>query len=413
MYTSLFILITAIVIIDFFVERTLDWLNAASARSLPPEELADVYDSNKYARAQQYKKVTGRFGLLTSTISFAAIMLMLFLGGFAWVDQLARSLVDHPILVTLVFFGILMLASSIINLPFTIYGTFVIEEKFGFNRTTPKTFVLDKFKGLLLGGVIGGGLLALVTWLYFSTGQWFWILAWSAISVFSVFMAMFYSNLIVPLFNKQTPLPAGELRDAIENYCAKNKFSLTNIYVIDGSKRSSKANAYFTGLGHKKRIVLYDTLIQQLSTEEIVAVLAHETGHYKKKHTLTGMALSVLETGLTLYILDLLVMDPRLSVALGAQQAAFHLGLVTFGILYSPISLMLGLGGNMLSRKNEFAADRFAAETSAPEHLISGLKKMASEHLSNLTPHPLYVFVHYSHPPLLARVKHLSKWVKK
>lgn len=410
MYSSLFIIITGIVIIDFFIERTLDWLNATSARSLPPEELADVYDSEKYARAQRYKKVTGRFSLLTSAISFVAIMLMLFLGGFAWADQLARTIVVHPIAITLIFFAILMLASSVVNLPFSIYGTFVIEQKFGFNRTTPKTFVLDKLKGLLLGGIIGGGLLALVTWLYFSTGQWFWILAWSAISAFSIFMAMFYSNLIVPLFNKQTPLPAGELRDAIESYCARNKFALTNIFVIDGSKRSSKANAYFTGLGHKKRIVLYDTLIQQLSTDEIVAVLAHETGHYKKKHTLSGMVLSILETGLTLYILDLLVMDARLSLALGAQEAAFHLGLVTFGILYSPISLLLGLGGNMLSRKNEFEADRFAAETSGAEHLISGLKKMASEHLSNLTPHPWYVFFHYSHPPLLARVRHLSKW---
>lgn len=410
MYFSLFFIIVLIIVADFVVERVLDWLNASSARSALPNELSDVYDAEKYARAQEYKKVTGRFGLITSSFSFVLILIMLFAGGFAFIDTYVSDLSSHRIFTMLLFFGILSVASLVLNLPFTIYGTFVIEEKFGFNKTTPRTFLFDKLKGLLLGGVIGGGLLALIGWLYFHAGEWFWLLAWGALALFSVFMAMFYSNLIVPLFNKQTPLQPGLLREAIEEYSRNNGFRLSNIYVIDGSKRSSKANAYFTGLGSKKRIVLYDTLIEKLSTEEIVAVLAHETGHYRKRHTLQAMVLSIVETGITLFILDQLVMHPQLSAALGAEKAAFHLGLVTFGILYSPISLVLGLAGNILSRHNEYQADEFAARTSQPAALISGLKKLASDHLSNLTPHPWYVFFHYSHPPLLARVRFLSKF---
>jgi STE24 endopeptidase len=285
----------------------------------------------------------------------------------------------------------------------------VIEERFGFNKTTPKIFILDKLKGWLLVLILGGGLIALVVWIYTISGPWFWMLAWGAIGFFTIFMTMFYSNLIVPLFNKQTPLEEGSLRKAIESFAQKVNFKLKNIFVMDGSKRSTKANAYFTGLGAKKRIVLFDTLIKDHTDEELVSVLAHEVGHYKKKHTLSGTVLSLLQMGLMLYILSLFIGKPVLSQALGASEGSFHMGILAFMLLYSPLSMILGLIMNAVSRRNEFTADRYAGEHYDPEPLKEALKKLSVNHLSNLTPHPAYVFFHYSHPPLLERLKALDK----
>lgn len=408
---SIFYIIIAIITIDFMVERLLEYLNSTRLSPKLPQALEGIYDAEKYQKSQQYEKETTRFGLVADSFNFVLIMLMLFLGGFVFIDQLARHITEHYILISLVFFGILMLASDIISLPFSIYSTFVIEQKYGFNTTTRKTFILDKLKGWLLGIVIGGGILALIIWLFYATGQWFWLLAWGAVGAFSVFMTFFYSSLIVPLFNKQTPLEEGELRSAIENFCKEAGFELKNIYVIDGSKRSTKANAYFTGFGSKKRVVLYDTLIDDMSTEEIVAVLAHEIGHYKKKHIVTGMVLSLLQTGLMFYILSVFIANPLLTQAMGYPEAevVFHLALIAFGILYSPLSTLLGLGSNVLSRKHEYQADAFARYYEKGEALASALKKLSVKNLSNLTPHPAYVFVYYSHPPLLKRLKTLKQ----
>ena len=408
-YTIVFVIIVVIVAVDFALERYLDYLNSRKWSTDLPDELRDVYDAEQYRKQQEYKRVNDRFSLLTSTFSFILILLMLFLGGFRVVDGWAREITQHYILLVLVFFGILAIASDIINTPFSLYDIFIIEEKFGFNRTTPKTYILDKVKGWLLGALIGGGLLALVVWFYMLTASLFWLYAWVLASLFSIFMAMFYSSLIVPLFNKQTPLEEGELRDSISKFSEKAGFKLDNIYVIDGSKRSTKANAYFTGLGPKKRIVLYDTLMKELSTREIVAVLAHEIGHYKKKHILTGIVAGIIQTGITLFILSLLVANPALSAALGGTEPSFHLGLIAFGILYSPISLLTGLLMNHISRRNEYSADHFVKENYDAEVLINALKKLSSKNLSNLTPHPVYVFFHYSHPTLLQRIKALKK----
>jgi STE24 endopeptidase len=333
---------------------------------------------------------------------------MFLLAGFAWVNGLALSVSSNPILSALVFFGMLMLASDLINTPFSVYDTFVIEEKFGFNKTTPKTFVLDKLKGYLLGAIIGGGLLALIIYIYQLTTSSFWIYAWLVVSGFSIFMVLFYSNLIVPLFNKQTPLPDGELKSAIENFSDKVGFKLDNIYVIDGSKRSTKANAYFTGFGSKKRVVLYDTLINDLTTNELVAVLAHEIGHYKKHHVLWSLLLGILQTGIVLFIFSLFVGSSELSAALGVNTPSFHIGLIGFGILYSPISMVTGLAMNIFSRKNEYQADAFAAKYFDASELRSALKKLSVKNLSNLRPHPAYVFFHYSHPTLLQRLNALK-----
>ena len=405
-----FIVIISIIIFDYLFEQVLEYLNSRAKTDVLPKELVGVYDDEKFKKQQDYEKTTGKFSLITSSFSFVVIMLMLFLYGFSYVDYLAQFITDNNILQALIFFGVIMSISGAINTPFELYSTFVIEEKFGFNKTTPETYILDKLKGILLGIVIGGGLLSLIIWFYNISGEMFWLYAWGIISVFMIFMAMFYSNLIVPLFNKQTPLEDGELKLAIEKFSEKADFKLKNIYKIDGSKRSTKANAYFTGLGKTKRIVLYDTLIKDLSTEEIVAVLAHEIGHYKKKHTLLGIVLSLIQTGLTFYIFSLFVNNVDLAKALGVNEASFHISLIAFGILYSPISLVVGLAMNILSRKNEYQADNYAKENYGAEHLISALKKLSVNNLSNLTPHPVYVFFHYSHPTLLQRIKSLNKY---
>ncbi len=403
----IFYIIVAILLFDYFLERLLDYLNSLLWSNKLPEELEGIYDADKYKKSQEYTRTNTRFSIYADTLSFLAMMLMLFLGGFAFLDREVWSVTEHPILMSLLFFGVLALASDLLSLPFSIYATFVIEEKFGFNKTTVKTYISDKLKGLLLGAIIGGGLLSLVVWIYMVSGAYFWLITWGLISGFMIFMSMFYSNLIVPLFNKQKPLEEGELRDAIEAFSKKISFKLNNIYVIDGSKRSSKANAYFTGLGAKKRIVLYDTLIKDHTIEELVSVLAHEVGHYKKKHSLSGMILSILQTGLMLFILSRFIGNPVLSEALGASQASFHMGLIAFGLLYSPLSLLLGLVMNTISRKNEFAADRFSGENYDPVALSDALKKLSVNNLSNLRPHPVYVFFYYSHPPLLKRLQAL------
>jgi STE24 endopeptidase len=336
------------------------------------------------------------------------ILAMFVFKGFAFVDNIARNYTSQPILLALIFFGIIMLASDLIHTPFSVYDVFVIEEKFGFNKTTVKTFILDKLKGWLLGAIIGGGILSLVIWFYHLTTNYFWLIAWIFVSLFSIFMTMFYSSLIVPLFNKQTPLEEGELRNKIMTFSEKVGFKLKNIYVIDGSKRSTKANAYFSGLGAKKRIVLYDTLIADMKPDEILAVLAHEIGHYRKKHTLTGTILSIIQSGILLYIFSLFVGNPLLSEALGVTETSFHIALLTFGFLYSPISTILGLLFNVISRKHEYQADRFAGEEFNSGSLIGALKRLSGKNLSNLTPHPVYVWINYSHPTLLQRIRALK-----
>jgi len=408
MSQTLFHIIVGLVIADFIFERMLEYLNSTQWSDQLPKEVKGIYDEEKYRQQQAYEKVNFRFSAVSSTFSFILLLLMFLFSGFAWVNDLALSVSANAILSALVFFGILMFASDLLTTPFSVYDTFVIEEKFGFNKTTVKTFILDKVKGWLLGAIIGGGLLALIIYIYQLTTANFWIYAWVVISVFSIFMVLFYSNLIVPLFNKQTPLPEGELKTAIKKFASKVGFKLDNIYVIDGSKRSTKANAYFTGLGAKKRIVLYDTLINDLTTNELVAVLAHEIGHYKKHHVLWSLLLGILQTGIVLFIFSLFVGSPELSAALGVAEPSFHIGLIAFGVLYSPISMITGLAMNIFSRKNEYQADAFAANFFDKKEMASALKKLSVKNLSNLRPHPAYVFFHYSHPTLLQRLKALK-----
>lgn len=405
----IFTIMVIIIVADMLMERVLALLNERSLKKPIPEELEGLYDADAYAKMMAYNREKSRFGLLSSLFSFVLIMFMLFFDGFAWLDFEVRAMSESPIAQALLFFAALAVASDILGLPFSLYSTFVIEEKYGFNRTTVKTFILDKLKGYLLGGLIGGGLTALIVWVYGNTGEYFWLLAWGLISVFTLFMTAFYASVILPLFNKLTKLEEGELRDALTALCGKVGFKLNDLYVMDGSKRSNKANAFFSGLGPRKRIVLYDTLIEKHSTDELVGVLAHEIGHYKLKHTTLGAVLSIAQMGIMFYVLSLLIDSPVLSAALGAEQPSFHIGIVAFGLLYSPLSTVLGLLMNKLSRVNEYAADAYAKKHFRPQPLITALKKMSVDHLSNLTPHPLYVVFHHSHPTLLQRIRSLAK----
>ncbi|MBT8311623.1 MAG: M48 family metallopeptidase [Flavobacteriaceae bacterium] len=403
----LFYIIIGILLLQFAVETILDVLNAGKFKDPIPEELEDIFDENEYRKSQDYKRVNFKFGLISGVFSLLFTLGFLIFGGFDWVDSLARTVTEHPIGVALLFFGIIFLGSDLVSTPFTYYQTFVIEEKFGFNKTTRKLFLTDKLKGWLMSIILGGGMLSVVILFFMWAGADFWIYAWILIAVFSLFINLFYSRLIVPLFNKQTPLPEGSLRDKIETYARKVGFELKSIFVIDGSKRSTKANAYFSGFGREKRVTLYDTLIQDLEEDEIVAVLAHEVGHYKRHHILYNLTSSILLTGLTLFILSLFINNPQVSGAIGVQIPSFHAALIGFGLLYSPISEITGLLMNALSRKFEFQADNYARETFAPLPLINSLKKLSKKSLSNLTPHTAYVFVHYSHPPLKDRIQNL------
>jgi len=363
-----FYILIGIIITKFLFDTFINALNSRHFNDTIPKELEGIYNENEYLKSQKYKKSNHQFSLITSLFSIIITILFFVFDGFAFVDNLAKYFSNNTILITLIFFGIILFSSDILTLPFSFYKTFVIEEKFGFNKTSKKTFVLDKIKGWLMMAIVGGGILALITWFYQITTVNFWLYTWILISFFTIFLNLFYSKLIVPLFNKQTPLEEGELKISIENFAKKIGFQLNNVFVIDGSKRSSKANAYFSGFGSQKRITLFDTLINDLETDEIVAVLAHEVGHYKRKHIIYNLLLSILLTGFTLYILSLLVGNITLSQALGLETASFHIGLIAFTILYSPISEITSLFMNVLSRKFEYQADNYAKENFGANH---------------------------------------------
>jgi len=405
----LFYVIVAILVLNYLAEQYLEYLNARYRSASLPEEVKGIYLEDEYKRSQRYKADNRKLSFISSTFNLILILGFLLLEGFALVDGWAREITSHRLLVPPVFFGLLLLGLDLINTPFALYDTFVIEERYGFNKTTIKTFILDKIKGYILSALMGGGLLILVVWFYHLTASAFWIYAWGLVTLFTLFLTMFYTHWIVPLFNKLEPLEEGDLKSKIVQLCRKVGFSLRDVFVMDGSKRSTKANAFFSGLGKKKRIVLFDTLINELGQQEVLSVLAHEIGHYRKRHTLINLLISIAHTGLILYVLSLLVNNPVLSKALGVNEPSFHIALVAFALLYSPISMVLGIGMNALSRKNEYQADGFAARQGLSDALVEALKKLSVKNLSNLTPHPAYVRVHYSHPPLLERVQNLRQ----
>lgn len=400
------IIILVTIAVDFILDLVSNYLNLKSLSKELPDEFEGVYDEETYAKSQEYTKTQTRFGFITGGFDLVVLLGFWFSGGFNWLDEIVRAWGFGELVTGLLYIAVLMVAKSVISLPFSIYSTFVIEERFGFNKTTPKTFVSDLVKGLGLGLLIGMPLLAGILAFFMYTGDLAWLYAWIAISLFSLVMQYVAPTWIMPLFNKFTPLEEGELRTAIEDYTDKVDFPLQGLFVIDGSKRSSKSNAFFTGFGKNKRIALYDTLIENHTNDELVAVLAHEIGHYKKKHIIKGMITSVVQTGAMLFVLSIFLQAEGLFDAFYMDKMSVYAGLIFFGMLYAPIDMILSVFMQISSRKHEYEADEFAATTTGkPEDMIATLKKLSKDNLSNLTPHPFYVFLNYSHPPALQRIK--------
>ncbi len=412
-----FFIIVSLVIFNYLFSNILDYVNHRNWKDEIPNELKDFYNEEKYKIAKNYAISKNKIGLFSSSVSFLFIISLLIFNGYGFIDQLVSSDILKSFLPfdinssfaqSGLFFLILFILNSIISIPFSYYNTFIIEEKFGFNKTTNSTFFLDILKSSLLSIFIGGALLFLALYLYDNLNDGFWLWLWIGLSFLMIFINMFYADLIVPIFNKLKPLDDGELRQKIEKYSKEVGYLLKNIYVIDGSKRSTKANAFFSGLGPRKTIALYDTLIEKHTEDELVAVLAHEVGHFKKKHIFSGLIMSIIQIGVMTFFFELCLKLPEISLALGGSEASFHLGLIGFSIVFSPISMLSGILMNYISRKNEFEADAYAKETFNGEDLSLALKKLSVDSLSNIYPHPLYVFFHYSHPPLIERLRALN-----
>jgi STE24 endopeptidase len=407
---SYLLVILLILIIRYLLDLISDWLNVRNVSTELPAEFKGYYDAEKYSQSQNYLRENTRFGIFVDTLQTIITIVFVLVGGFNFVDRIARSLGQGPILTGLVFAGILIFASKILNLPFSIYNTFVIEEKYGFNKTTPKTYFLDIIKSLTLTALIGGIVFAAVLWFFEKTGNLAWIYCWMAITLFQIFLMFIAPLVIMPIFNKFVPLEESELRTAIENYAKAQDFKMKGIYMMDGSKRSSKSNAFFTGFGRSRRIVLFDTLIERHPVKELVSILAHEMGHYKKKHIIRAIARSVIVMGLTLFLLSLFIKNEQLFAAFKMEHLSVYASLFFFGFLYTPIAMLIGLAENIISRKNEYEADAFAVETYGnADAMITGLKKLSVDNLSNLTPHPFKVFISYSHPPVLERIKAIRR----
>lgn len=400
------IIVLATLAVSYALELIATILNLGTLHQPLPEEFAGVYDDAAYRKSQEYTAVRAKFGLVTSTFDLAVLLAFWFAGGFGYLDGIVRGWGLGPIAAGLAYVGILAAAKAVIGLPFSLYSTFVIEERFGFNKTTAATFIKDLGKGIALAVLLGGLLLAGVMMLFGRLGANAWFYCWIGVTALTMVLQFIAPTVIMPLFNKFTPLADGELKSMILAYAEKVRFPLGGIFVMDGSKRSSKANAFFTGFGKTKRIALFDTLIARQTSSELLAVCAHEVGHYKKHHIVTSLLVSIAHTGVMLYLFSLVLSENGLYAAFGVAQPSIYAGLIFFGMLFSPVELLLSMAMNVLSRKHEYEADRFSVETSGlPAEMISALKKLSLDNLSHLTPHPFYVWLNHSHPTVLARIK--------
>jgi len=403
--------IVAFILIDFVMGSVLEYLNEKSKNVPMSSVAAEIFSADDYAKSLEYGTAKYEVERLTSTLNTVVILSAIILGWFAWLDEAIRERIGNDLLVTVAFFGILILAVMLANLPVSYYSTFVIEEKFGFNKTTKKLFVVDSIKQIILSIALGLPVIYLIAWIYQSLESQFWLVGWLAVSAISLFMFIFGTRIFLPMFNKLKPLPEGELRSEVEAYCKSQGFPLSKLWEMDASKRSTKLNAFFSGMGKVKIIGLYDTLIEKLTTKETVAVLAHEVGHYKRKHVYTMFAFSNVQTLVIFVLLGSLLGNPNLSKALGSDTPSFHISMIAFFMLFTPVSTLLGLINNSFSRYNEYQADQYSIDTypGGREYMHSALKKLSVESLKNLNPHPWYVAVHYTHPPILDRLANLKK----
>jgi STE24 endopeptidase len=403
--------IVAFILIDFLVGSVLEYLNEKS-KNVPMSPVAtEIFSADEYAKSLEYGTAKYKVERLTSTLNTVVMLSAIILGWFAWLDQVIRERISNDLLVTVAFFGVLILGVMIANLPVSYYSTFVIEEKFGFNKTTKKLFVVDSIKQIVLSIALGLPVIYLIAWIYQSLESKFWLVGWLLVTSISLFMFIFGTRIFLPIFNKLKPLREGELRSEVEAYCQSQGFPLSKLWEMDASKRSTKLNAFFSGMGKVKIIGLYDTLIEKLTTKETVAVLAHEVGHYKRKHVYTMFAFSNVQTLVIFVLLGSLLGNPNLSKALGSDEPSFHISMIAFFLLFTPVSTVLGLINNSFSRYNEYQADQYSIDTypGARDHMYSAFKKLSVESLSNLNPHPWYVAVHYTHPPILDRLANLKK----
>jgi STE24 endopeptidase len=401
------------VLADFVVARAVSGLNLRASRRGVPQELAGVYDDAEYRRSQAYTRARARLSMVSAPVGLAVLLGFWLLGGFPWLDRVAREVASswgwlagwRPVSTGLIFLGALGLGSSLLSLPFSAWGTFVLEERFGFNRTTLRTFLLDLVKGLALSVVLGAPLVAVVLWLFQAAGELAWLGCWAAVSLYTLLVQWLGPRFILPLFHEYRPLPEGELRDAVTRLVESQGFDLAGLFVIDASRRSTKANAFFTGFGRTKRLALFDTLVEKLTVPEVVAVVAHEIGHFRRRHVLKGTVLTVLHSGVLFFLLSAFLDQPGLYRAFAVEHQPIYAGLVFFAFLYTPIGRVLSVALNALSRRHEYQADRFAAQaTGRPEDLATAVTKLAADHLTNLTPHPLKVKLDHSHPPLRDRL---------
>lgn len=406
-------IIIGMILFEYTLSLLVDILNVKSLNPSLPDEFKDVYDQDKYKKSQNYTKSNTKFSFLTSSFSLLISLYFIFGGLYNSIDLYVRSLGFNEIVTGLLFFALLFVINDLLNIPFSLYKTFVIEEKYGFNKTTLKTFYSDKFKGYLLMIGIGAPVLSTIIYFFSNYSQYGWFYVWLFIIAFSIILQPVFTIFIAPMFNKFTPLQEGPLLNKIKDYLNKVNFPVQKLEVVDGSKRSSHSNAYFSGIGKYKRIALFDTLIDQMDENEILAIIAHEVGHYKLKHIYSGIILSSIQSGIMLFILSLFINNEQLFSVFYMDNLSVYASLVFFTMLYSPISMIVGVFFSIISRKNEFSADAYSAETAKlPESLITGLKKLSKENLSNLTPHWLNVFLNYSHPPVLDRIKALNAYIK-
>ena len=403
------VVVLGLLVFEWLFSMIVEMLNIQHFSLTIPKEFEGVFDVEKYAKSQSYLRTNTTFKEIKALIMLVVTILFVLLGGFRWMDGIAKTVSDFMILQGLAFAGILFLLSLLVDIPFGIYDTFVIEERFGFNKTTVKTFILDFFKSLLLTALIGAPIFALILW-FFGSFSLAWLWVWIALSIIQIFLMYIAPVVIMPLFNKFTPLEDGELKTAIETYAKAQNYGIKGIFTMDGSKRSTKSNAYFTGFGNTKRIAMFDTLIAKHTIPELIAVLAHEVGHCKLGHIIKSIIQSLATSLVMFLLLSVFIHKEGLYQAFQLQGTPLYAGFFIFFFLYTPVSMITGILSNIESRKHEYQADAFAAKTTRnPQDMISALKKLSVDDLSNLTPHPMKVFMDYSHPPVLQRIKALQK----
>ncbi len=404
------IFILAVIIVSYILDFIIEFLNLKNISPQLPDEFKGTYDDERYKKSQLYLHENTIAGLINKTFFTVIVLVFILTGGFNYIDKFARSYGLGPIPTGLIFTGILVFAFQILELPFDIYDTFVIENKYGFNKTTIKTYILDLIKGIVLAIILGGVIYSCILWFFGKFETWAWLFCWAALIIFQLFLNFIAPVVIMPIFNKFIPLEEGELKNMIENYAHSQNFKMKGLFKMDGSKRSTKSNAYFTGFGKFRRIVLFDTLIEKHTVDELVSVLAHEMGHYKKKHIYKTMIIGIITSAFLFFLLSLFINNPGLFKAFRMQNTSIYASLVFFGFLYTPVMEIISLYGNCLSRKHEYEADAFAVKSgNNPEALISALKKLSADNLSNLTPHPLMVFLKYTHPPVLKRIERIRE----